>query len=775
MSKSKRILIDAVYPEETRVVIHENNRIDQFDYETAAKKQIKGNIYLAKVTRVEPSLQAAFVEYGADKQGFLPFAEIHPDYYQIPVADRQKLMAEVFSLNASERNDDFEEDKNEENDDFVTDEIDDTQESQAERIYDTAIASADGSFSQIEGDAASFSQGKEEQKETIDSETQEDFAVEESDMGVPSRSRGRRRKNRRDRDEEESFGIDEEDEERGSSARHWELLRKYKIQEVIKRNQIILVQVIKEERGNKGATLTTYISLAGRYCVLKPNSPRQGGISRKIGNIEDRRMLRSVLEELNLPQGTSIIIRTAGAGKNRMDIKQDYEYLVRLWNNIREQTLSSSAPAFIHSEGDLIKRTIRDWFDHSIEEVVVQGEEAFRSAKEFVKMTLPDLAANVKHYKNSIPLFTRYRVEEQLAELYSPIAHLKSGGYVVIDPTEALISIDVNSGRSTSERNVEETALKTNLEAAREIARQLRLRDLSGLIVIDFIDMLELRNRRNIERALREAFQRDRAKVQLGRISTFGLMEMSRQRLRSSFYESNTVACPTCEGRGRVRAPESTAIMILRAIESEMSQDRYEEIDVFTAPEVASFIFNFKRDEVATLEKRHDIRIFLHSDNQPGNDTFVIEPKKQATRKVKKHVPLASDVVVSYEEIRTEDIAESFVVEPKEREVREPRGNRERGPNRRNWKNAPSQREAQEEDGEVLVEEERGNNGNRSRRRYRGGNGRRRPRGNPSNDGRRYNEGRRSSYQGEKQGAVASTAEERKESLLKGLWRRILD
>src|SRR5579883_217210 len=469
---AKRMLIDAAHPEETRVAVLKGNRLEDFDFETATKKQLKGNIYLAKVTRVEPSLQAAFVDYGGNRHGFLAFNEIHPDYYRIPVADREALLEQERAL------------------------------------------------------------------------------AERSPEGANGGERG-------EGEELETIGGDDIEE---VPARRVRPPRPYKIQEVTKRRQIMLVQVVKEERGNKGAALTTYLSLAGRYCVLMPNTPRGGGISRKITNLKDRRRLKSILEEFEIPEGMSVIVRTAGMERSKAEIKRDLEYLMRLWDEIRTVTLQSTAPALIYEEASLIKRSIRDLYDRDIDEIQVEGEEGYRAAKEFMRMLTPSHAKRVHLYKDDlIPLFHRYQVESQIDGIHSPVVHLKSGGYIVITPTEALVSIDVNSGRATKERNIEETALRTNLEAAEEISRQVRLRDLAGLIVIDFIDMEESRNNAAVERRLKEAMRSDRARIQIGRISAFGLLELSRQRLRPSLVEATMEMCTHCGGTGWVRSIESTA------------------------------------------------------------------------------------------------------------------------------------------------------------------------------------------------------------------------
>ncbi|GAB6054119.1 ribonuclease E/G [Magnetospira thiophila] len=535
----KRMLIDATHPEETRVVVATGNRLEDFDVEVASRKQLKGNVYLAKVTRVEPSLQAAFVEYGGNRHGFLAFSEIHPDYYQIPVADREAMMAETS--------------------------VQEPVNGDADEVPENANESAESS---------------EESAETVE-ELGGDDPAEEAEARRPSQS-----------------------------------YRNYKIQEVIKRRQILLVQVVKEERGNKGAALTTYLSLAGRYCVLMPNTTRAGGISRKIASVNDRKRLKSVLGDLSIPDGMAVIVRTAGAQRSKAEIKRDYDYLLRLWDTIRSATLESAAPCLIHEEGNLIKRSIRDLYDKDIDEVVVEGDEGYRTAKDFMKMLIPSHAKKVQPYKdNVVPMFQRFQVESQLDAMHGPDVQLKSGGYIVINPTEALVSIDVNSGRSTKERNIEETAYRTNLEAAEEIARQLRLRDLAGLIVIDFIDMEVSRYQTNVERKLKESMRNDRARIQIGRISPFGLLELSRQRLRPSLIETSFESCPHCSGTGVIRSTESTALHVLRAIEEEGTLSRSAEIIVHVATSVALYILNYKRLALADIEARYGLSVMIQGDD----------------------------------------------------------------------------------------------------------------------------------------------------------------
>lgn len=515
---TKRLLIDGRQSEETRVVLLSGTRIEDFDYETENRKQLKGNVYLARVTRVEPSLQAAFVEYGGNRQGFLAFSEIHPDYYRIPIEDREALV-------------------------------------QAERDSD-----------------------------------EDEYGAQDSD-GTP-----------------ETVGGEDADEEEIRPRRN---IRRYKIQEVVSRKQILLVQVVKEERGNKGAALTTYLSLAGRYCVLMPNSTRRGGVSRKITNVADRKRLKTIVGGLDVQDGTAVIVRTAGAKRTKTEIARDYAYLSKLWDEIRSKTLESQAPSLIHEEGDLVKRSIRDLYTSEVDEVLVEGDEAYKEARAQMKMLIPSHVKRVQKYEESLPIFQRYQVEQQMDTIHNPQVTLRSGGYLVINQTEALVAIDVNSGRSTRERNIEETALKTNLEAADELARQLRLRDLSGLIVVDFIDMEDNRNQTAVERRMKDAMRNDRARIQIGSISHFGLLEMSRQRLRISFNESISSACPHCEGTGRVRSVETAALQMLRVIEDEASKGRMDELRVTINSDVALYILNHKRDAISALEERFGMRIVI--------------------------------------------------------------------------------------------------------------------------------------------------------------------
>jgi ribonuclease E len=608
-----KMLIDATHTEETRVVVVRGNRIDEFDFESAARKQLKGNIYLAKVTRVEPSLQAAFVDYGGNRHGFLAFSEIHPDYYQIPIADRQALLRQERD-DARRGDDDFEP--------FDLQSNGKTQPADAEERSarsDTA-AEAEPSASETasaEPSAEAAPDTSSAEMETAPGEgglTEEppasSYSVEtvEEDLDAGS---------------VESVGAEDMLEEVPQRARRQQR-RHYKIQEVIKRRQVILVQVVKEERGNKGAALTTYLSLAGRYCVLMPNTARGGGISRKITDAGDRRRLKDVARDIEVAEGMGLIVRTAGAQRTKTEIKRDFDYLMRLWESVRDLTLSSTAPSLVYEEGNLIKRSIRDLYTKDVDEVLVEGDEAYRDAKDFMKMLMPSHARNVKPYKDTRPLFSRFQVETQLDSLFSPTVTLPSGGYMVINQTEALVSIDINSGRSTREHNIEDTALRTNLEASDEIARQLRLRDLAGLIVIDFIDMEEKRNNRAVERRLKEALKHDRARIQVGRISHFGLLEMSRQRLRQGMLEGSTKTCPHCEGRGVIRSVSSCALSVLRSIEEQLIAKRPENLTVQCNREVASYILNEKRDHLLTLEQSFGVSIYIvPSDNVKAAEALI--------------------------------------------------------------------------------------------------------------------------------------------------------
>jgi ribonuclease E len=572
-----KMLIDAAHPEETRVVVLRDGKVEEFDFEAANRRQLRGNIYLAKVTRVEPSLQAAFIDYGGNRHGFLAFSEIHPDYYQIPFADRQALLAEEEEAEHAANDDD-----------------------ESEEAAASADDNGNGEADAGDGDGGDGDTG----------ETEAGAAARDSVEEVSSS----------DGDAVESVGGDDALEEvpvRKSKPR-----RSYKIQEVIKKRQILLVQVVKEERGNKGAALTTYLSLAGRYSVLMPNTARGGGISRKIINASDRKRLKGIVSELDVPEGMGVILRTAGAARTKTEIKRDFEYLLRLWENVRELTLKSVAPALVYEEGSLVKRAIRDLYTKDIDQVQVAGDEAYREAKDFMRMLMPSHAKNIQPYRDSEPLFAKNKIEAQLDAMFSPRVTMKSGGYIIINQTEALVSIDVNSGRSTREHNIEDTALKTNLEAADEVARQLRLRDLAGLIVIDFIDMEEKRNNRNVERRLKDALRHDRARIQVGRISHFGLMEMSRQRIRAGVLESTTQLCPHCEGTGHVRSVESVSLHLLRSIESELLKGKPTDLTLRCRTEVALYVLNQKRTHLRELEERFGVIIAIEADDSVSAATF---------------------------------------------------------------------------------------------------------------------------------------------------------
>jgi ribonuclease E len=583
-----RMLIDARHPEETRVAVLKGNRIEEFDFESAEHKQIKGNIYLAKVTRVEPSLQAAFVDFGGNRHGFLAFSEIHPDYYQIPKEDREALLAEEqahaeeeAALRAAEEEAD-DEDEDEDGGDDGVEEIDTSEAHEVATIEGGHVEDGDD--------------------EAAEAEPEEPAADEESEAEDRRGRRGRGRRQGRG-GQSRAKAIDE------LRDRRMALRRRYKIQDVIQRRQVLLVQVVKEERGNKGAALTTYLSLAGRYCVLMPNSSHGGGISRKINSASDRKRLKQIVSDLKLPRSMGLIVRTAGLQRNKTEIKRDFDYLARLWDEIREKTLKSTAPALIHSDSDLVKRAIRDIYNREIEEVVVEGEEGYRSAREFMKLLMPSHARRVKAYSDPVPLFQRYGAEDELSAMYDPVVQLKSGGYLVINPTEALVSIDINSGRSTKEHGIEQTALNTNLEAAREIARQLRLRDMAGLVVIDFIDMEYGSNVRKVEKAMKDALRNDRARIQVGRISGFGLMEMSRQRLRTGVLEATTRQCPHCDGTGLVRTASSAGLSALRLIEDEAAKGKGTLITLYASTEAAIYLLNAKRSDLAEIEERYGVTV----------------------------------------------------------------------------------------------------------------------------------------------------------------------
>jgi ribonuclease E len=647
---SKKMLIDASHSEETRVAIVEGSRVEEFDFESAAKKPIRGNIYLAKVTRVEPSLQAAFVEYGGNRHGFLAFNEIHPDYYQIPQEDRLALQAEE------------------------------------EKAVEAAMAEA-------------------EEAENSDSDEGSD---DDTDVEVEAVARKRRN-----------------------------FFRKYKIQEVIKRRQVLLVQVAKEERGNKGAALTTYLSLAGRYCVLMPNTPRGGGISRKIANGGDRKRLKEIVSELDLPTGMGLIVRTAGASRTKVEIRRDHDYLRRTWDDIRSKTLESVAPDLVYEEGDLVRRAIRDMYDRDIEIVLVEGETGYKDAKGFMKLLMPSHASKVQQYKEPMPLFVRHHVEDQLESAYNAETQLKSGGYLVIHQTEALVAIDVNSGRSTREKNIEDTALKTNLEAADEAARQMRLRDLAGLVVIDFIDMEENRNVRAVEKRMKDAMKKDRARLQMGRISQFGLMEISRQRRRTSILEGSTVTCPHCAGKGYQRTPSSSSLVALRALEEEGARQRAAKVRITLPTDVALYLLNEKRENVLSLEARYDFRVLVAADPDlipPDCQVEVLESREKSgdAEAVDAPVTQQDSAPASPDQSQTDDSAsENTEANGRRRSRRRRRRKDEDGASAGEEAVAVDSEDKSDDDGstsETPDTDEEGQPRKRRRRGRRGGRGRRRNR-----------------------------------------------
>ena len=664
----KKMLIDATHAEETRVVVVDGNKVEEFDFESQFKRQLAGNIYLAKVTRVEPSLQAAFVDYGGNRHGFLAFSEIHPDYYQIPVADREALIAEERAYAESMR---------------AEADAEDEEKPKPQRRRSRAKPQA---ASVASGDAVTTGEAFEEENsgdiagmETIDLGYPEEgsspmMLVGETPVETPAADE-------EDEDEDDdSSSVDpqskddeiesvaEEDDSEDVRPVRKPRPKRYKIQEVIKVRQILLIQVVKEERGNKGAALTTYLSLAGRYCVLMPNTARGGGISRKITNAVDRKKLKEIANDMTVPDGAGLIIRTAGSQRTKAEIKRDYEYLQRMWEQIRELTLKSIAPAKIYEEGDLIKRSIRDLYSKEIDEVIVAGEAGFRTAKDFMKMIMPSHAKNVKFYAEQLPLFARYQVEGYLNGMFNPTVQLPSGGYIVIGITEALVAIDVNSGRATKEGSIEQTALKTNLEAADEVARQLRLRDLAGLIVIDFIDMDERRNNAAVEKRFKDKLKTDRARIQVGRISGFGLMEMSRQRLRPGMLEATTQMCSHCHGTGLLRSDDNVALSILRALEEEGVRGRSKEVLIKAPISIANFLMNGKREHIADIESRYGMSVRIECDPTLVSPDFAIEKFKTATRVVPEAAPFVSSVVMMDDD---DDDDEVIVETPDEVEVEE--------------------------------------------------------------------------------------------------------
>ncbi|NKJ41431.1 ribonuclease E/G [Novosphingobium sp. SG720] len=648
-----RMLIDARHQEETRVAVLKGNRIEEFDFESADHKQIKGNIYLAKVTRVEPSLQAAFVDFGGNRHGFLAFSEIHPDYYQIPKEDREALLAEEAAhaeeeaaLRAAEDGDD---------EDY-------------EGGYDDG-GYEDGGYQDGRG-VTEVDTSEKDQVATIEGGVVEngfDHEGEDAADGEAEESNGEGGRRQR-RPRRQGRGQSKEAEE--LRAKRMALRRRYKIQDVIQRRQVLLVQVVKEERGNKGAALTTYLSLAGRYCVLMPNSSHGGGISRKISSASDRKRLKQIIADMELPRSMSCIVRTAGLQRTKPEIKRDFDYLARLWDEIRERTMRSSAPALIHSDSDLIKRAIRDIYNRDIEEVVVEGEAGYRAAKDFMKLLMPSHAKRVRQYADPVPLFQRYGAEDQLSAMYDPVVQLKSGGYLVINPTEALVSIDINSGRSTKEHGIEQTAVATNLEAAREIARQLRLRDMAGLVVIDFIDMEYGSNIRKVEKAMKDALKDDRARIQVGRISGFGLMEMSRQRLRTGVLEATTRACPHCDGSGLVRTASSAGLSALRMIEDEAAKGKGNVITLYASQEAAIYVLNTKRADLAEIELRYGVTVEVIPEGENEGAKMRVASRGPKPEFVPRFEPIVEPDEDDEIEDSYDDEEEEVVEERREREER---------------------------------------------------------------------------------------------------------
>lgn len=752
---AKKMLIDATHAEETRVVVVDGNKVEEFDFESENKRQLAGNIYLAKVTRVEPSLQAAFVDYGGNRHGFLAFSEIHPDYYQIPVADREALLAEELAYAKALEE---EEDKpkrsrrrrtrsRSKSDETKSDDVkaEGVKSEDAVETKEVDLPAEDGSEGSApvsgmdviepeasEADALIADEKVAEEAETeeapvkeasVEEGTSPAFTVQEtpveepedeakdsaetadetSEEGASDEETAEDDTGSEDEDDSDEDDSDEEDEAETASEKDSSIEsvadddtdeevrpkrkprpRRYKIQEVVKVRQVMLVQVVKEERGNKGAALTTYLSLAGRYCVLMPNTARGGGISRKITNAADRKKLKEIAGELEVPQGAGLIIRTAGAQRTKTEIKRDYDYLKRMWEQIRELTLQSVAPAKIYEEGDLIKRSIRDLYNKDIDEVFVEGEMGYREAKDFMKMIMPSHAKNVKHYADQLPLFARYQVESYLAGMFNPTVQLKSGGYIVIDVTEALVAVDVNSGRATKEGSIEDTALKTNLEAAEEVARQARLRDLAGLIVIDFIDMEERRNNTAVEKRLKDKLKTDRARIQVGRISGFGLLEMSRQRLRPGMLEATTQPCPHCHGTGLIRSDDNMALSILRQLEEEGTRKRSREVLLKAPVAIVNYLMNMKREKIAQIEARYGMAIRVEADPFLISPDFSIEKFKTATRVVPEVsatvISASADLMSDYEEPEEEEdqVEEAVASEEGSEDEQKPKKRRRR-------------------------------------------------------------------------------------------------
>ena len=607
---SQKMLIDASHNEETRVVVLESKKVEDFDFESLKKLQLSGNIYLAKVTRVEPSLQAAFLDYGGNRHGFLAFSEIHPDYYQIPIEERQ-----VNKIQESEN----------------------PKSRRVSRKKNANVKPADTELSENDKFSSEI---------ILEAGTEPVLANSSAEINTPL-------DDKKINSDEGVNIIPEAEEALNEETFIKKQHRKFRIQEVIKVRQILLIQIVKEERGNKGAALTTYLSLAGRYCVLMPNTPRGGGISRKITNLADRKKLKEIANSLLVPEGSGLIIRTAGSNRTKLEIKRDYEYLIRQWEQVRDLTLSSIAPTTIYEEGSLIKRAIRDLYSRTIDEILVEGERGYREAKDYMKMLMPSHAKNVKKYENSIPLFSKYQVEDHLAAMFNPIAQLRSGGYIVIDVTEALVAVDVNSGRATKESSIEDTALKTNLEAAEELSRQIKLRDLAGLIVIDFIDMEDRKNNIAVEKRMKDRLKNDRARTQVGRISMFGLLEMSRQRLRPGMIETSTQPCDHCHGTGITRSEDSLSLAILRELEEEGLKNIYRTLTLQVPTKIANYILNEKRDRITTIENRYSLVIRVESQNNLISPEYKLEKIKgitqspNATNSIKIDNPIANDNTIS--------------------------------------------------------------------------------------------------------------------------------
>ena len=660
---AKKMLIDATHAEETRVVVVDGNKVEEFDFESQNKRQIAGNIYLAKVTRVEPSLQAAFVDYGGNRHGFLAFSEIHPDYYQIPVADREALMAEEKAYAKAMAAEAEQEEQNPKrtrrrrgkpaaqrsSDPIETREVSavdgmETIDLIPEEAVETTAPLMDSDPFEAAPETAE-SQNTAEAAPEADTGSEDDDSVLDPEAALETEDdAGEQDQDEDDLSDDGIESVAQEDDSEDVRPVRKPRPRRYKIQEVIKVRQIMLIQVVKEERGNKGAALTTYLSLAGRYCVLMPNTARGGGISRKITNAADRKKLKEIATTIVVPEGAGLIVRTAGAKRTKTEIKRDYEYLQRMWEQIRELTLKSSAPAAIYEEGDLIKRSVRDLYNRDIDEVLVEGAAGYRNAKDTMKMIMPSHAKNVKHYVDPMPLFARFQVESFMDGMFNPTVQLKSGGYLVIGITEALVAIDVNSGRATKEGSIEQTALNTNLEAAEEVARQLRLRDLAGLIVIDFIDMDERRNNIAVEKRLKDKLQSDRARIQVGRISGFGLMEMSRQRLRPGMLEASTQPCAHCHGTGLIRSQDSLGLTILRELEEEGGRARSKEVLIKAPISIANFLINQKREHISQIEQRHGMAVRIEADPFLVSPDYTIEKFKTATRIVPANATTVSSV-----------------------------------------------------------------------------------------------------------------------------------